>query len=110
MPLSKLETELKIRGFSEKTVSSYLFHNQKFLDFIQKPKEDVDEDDIKSYLAHLISDKKLKSASVNLAMCTLKFLYEKLLEKDIFKKIDLGEGSLLTRTSTSLVMLPKTHL
>jgi integrase/recombinase XerD len=86
--LQKLETELKLRNFSEKTISSYKFHNQKFLDFSNKQPDEITEDDIKSYLAHLISDKKLKPASVNLTMCTLRFFYEKILEKDIFKKID----------------------
>ena len=32
----KLETELKIRGFSKRTVDTYLYHNEKFLDFIKK--------------------------------------------------------------------------
>jgi len=86
--LQKLETELKLRNFSDKTISSYKFHNQKFLDFIKKQPEEISEDDIKSYLAYLISDKKLKPASVNLAMCTLRFFYEKIMEKDVFKKID----------------------
>ena len=87
MPLQKLETELKIRGFSEKTVSSYLFHNQKFLDFTKKQTEEIEEDDIKAYLAHLMSDRSLKPASINLALCTLKFFYTEILEKDIFKKV-----------------------
>jgi len=87
--LEKLETELKLKGFSDKTVSSYLFHNQKFLDFIKKDPENIKQDDIKSYLAYLISDKKLKPSSINLVLCTLKFFYGKILEKEnLFKKID----------------------
>ena len=87
MTLEKLETELKLRGFSEKTVSSYLFHNKKFLNYIKKQPEEITQDDIKSYLAYLISEKKHKPASINLALCTLKFFYNKILEKEIFKKI-----------------------
>ena len=34
--LDKLETELKIRGFSKRTVDTYLFHSKKFLDFVKK--------------------------------------------------------------------------
>jgi len=86
--LDKLETELKIRGFSQKTISAYLFHNQKFLDFIKKSPEQITGDDIKSYIAHMMSDKDYKPSSVNLALCCLRFFYEKILEKDIFKKID----------------------
>jgi integrase/recombinase XerD len=86
--LKNLETELKIRGFSQKTLSAYIFHNQKFLDFIKKKPEEITGDDIKSYIAYLMSDKSYKPSSVNLALCCLKFYYEKILEKDIFKKID----------------------
>ena len=86
--LKKLETELKLRNFSEKTISSYLFHNKKFLEFSNKQPENITQEDIKLYLANLISDKKQKPSSVNLAVCALRFLYEKIMEKDIFKKID----------------------
>lgn len=85
--LKQLETELKLKGFSDKTVSSYVFHNQKFLDYTKKQPQEVSEQDIKSYLAHLISDKKLKPSSINLAICTLKFFYIKVLDKDLFTKI-----------------------
>ena len=36
--LKKLETELKIRGFSPKTISAYKFHNEKFLEFLMMEK------------------------------------------------------------------------
>lgn len=86
--LERLETELKLRGFSEKTVDSYVFHNKKFLEFSGKNPEDITEDDIRSYMAHMISDKKQKPSSINLVLSTLKFFYGKILEKeDLFNKI-----------------------
>ncbi|MBW2996442.1 tyrosine-type recombinase/integrase [Candidatus Woesearchaeota archaeon] len=47
----------------------------------------MQEEDIKAYLAHLMADKKLKPASVNLALCSLRFFYQEILEKEIFKKV-----------------------
>jgi len=102
--LDKLETELKLKGFSQKTIKAYIFHNQKFLEFIRLQKKanfqtslgeggnqrqpaNITQADIKAYLAHLISEKKLRPSSVNLVLCALKFFYEKVLEKDIFRKI-----------------------
>jgi len=85
--LKKLETELKIRGFSQKTISAYIFHNQKFLDFTKKQPEQITKDDIKSYIAYLMSDKNYKPSSINLTLCCLRFFYEEMLEKDIFKKV-----------------------
>src|SRR3989344_3382443 len=39
--LQNLETELKIRGFSKKTIKAYLDHNQKFLAFLKQNKKDT---------------------------------------------------------------------
>lgn len=86
--LKELETELKIRGFSKKTIKSYMFHNSKFLRFINKNPQEIEGADIKSYIAHLMSEKDLKPSSINLILSTLKFFYTNILEKeDIFKSI-----------------------
>ena len=100
-----LETELKIRGFSERTIQSYKYENQRFLDFVnekrktadhqsrllqevgQRTLQDITSKDLKAYLAHLVSDKKLKPASLNLALSSLKFFYLNVLKKDIFQGI-----------------------
>lgn len=76
--LEKLETELKIRGFSAKTVRNYTSCNKKFLEFNGKGVESIGEDDIKAYMVHLM-DKGQKPASVGLAMSSLRFLYDEML-------------------------------
>jgi len=35
-PMYNLERELKIRGFSRKTINAYLHYNRKFLNFVRK--------------------------------------------------------------------------
>lgn len=85
--IDKLITELKIRGFSGATIKAYVIHNKKFLEFIRKDPEGITEDDIKSYVAYLISEKNLKPASVNLTLSSLKFMYENILKKKIFADI-----------------------
>ena len=64
-----------------------MFHNKKFLDYCNKEPENISQDDIKQYLAYLISDKKLRPSSVNLALSALRFFYLELLEKNIFAKV-----------------------
>lgn len=36
LTLKKLETEMKLRGFSKQTSKMYLFYNTKFLEYIKK--------------------------------------------------------------------------
>ncbi|MBI3036651.1 tyrosine-type recombinase/integrase [Candidatus Woesearchaeota archaeon] len=83
MGIEQLATELKLRGFSERTVKSYLFYNNKFLQFTNKEPEAVTEDDIKAYLAHLMGDKKKNAATVALVRAALKFFYDGVLKKNI---------------------------
>lgn len=85
--LKKLEIEMKLRGFSEITIKNYLRHNNLFLTFIKKEPEKINEDDVKSYLAYLLSEKKIKPASASLTLSALRFFYKEVLEKDIFAKI-----------------------
>lgn len=77
--LEKLKTELKLRGFSEKTILSYLFFNEKFLGFINKNPMDVEEEDIKQYLASIIDKKSM--STIALAVSSLRFFYESILGK-----------------------------
>ncbi len=87
--LDKLETELKIRGFSEKTVDAYLFHTRKFLEFSKKAPESVEIEDIKRYMAYLMAERKQKPASVNLAMSSIRFLFDEMMGKGLFTTIRL---------------------
>ncbi|MFH1073162.1 MAG: site-specific tyrosine recombinase/integron integrase [Nanoarchaeota archaeon] len=81
--LEDLSTELKLRGFSQKTVQTYLYHNQRFLGFAKKQPAEVTEQDIKSYLAHMLSDKGMANSSLALIKASLKFYYVDVLKKEI---------------------------
>ncbi len=83
LALKKLETEMKLRGFSKQTSKMYLFYNTKFLGYIKKPPEDVDDNDIKEYLAHKMSDHSLSNASIALIKASLKFFYTEILGKNL---------------------------
>ncbi len=84
--LKQLETELRLGRKSEKTIKNYLFFNKKFLEFIKKPINEIDVNDVKNYLASL---HKLSSATLSLAIASLRFFYEKILKRSIFKEIEV---------------------
>ncbi len=81
--LKKLETELRLRGFSMQTSKMYLFYNRKFLDFMKKSPEDIEEDDIREFLAYKMSDDSLSNASIALIKASLKFFYMDMLGKNL---------------------------
>lgn len=80
--LEKLETELKLRAFSPRTVQSYLFYNKKFLEFVKKNPEKTTEDDVKNYIAYLM-ERKISPKSIILIKASLKFFYDEVLKKNI---------------------------
>jgi len=82
--LDKLETELKIRGFSKRTIDTYLYHNKNFLAHIKKDPKDVEEDDAKKYLAYLMTELKYRPSSVNLVLSSLKFFYNEIMQNRAF--------------------------
>src|SRR3989344_7676890 len=84
--IKKLESELKIRGFSPLTVRNYTFFVQKFLDKNNKPSEELSDDDVKSYLSDMF-DTKSKN-TIMLAHASLKFFFKEVLKKE-FSQIPL---------------------
>jgi integrase/recombinase XerD len=79
--LKRLTTEIKIAKLSPYTLRNYLFFNKQLLEFINKHPEELDINDIKSYLAEKMSDK--ASISNILCLASIKFAYSTILGKDI---------------------------
>jgi len=72
--------EMKVRGFSRRTIDGYCYINSKFLQFIKKSPRDVSKSDIESYLICLY-DKNKASATRHLVCAALKFYYEDVLKR-----------------------------
>jgi integrase/recombinase XerD len=81
--LKKLETELKLRGFSRQTSRMYLFYNRKFLEYTGKSPDNIKDDDIKEFLAYKMSDHSLSNSSIALVKASLKFFYNDILGKNL---------------------------
>jgi integrase/recombinase XerD len=82
--LKKLETELRIRGFSDHTIKSYLLQNKLFLDFIKKQPYEIQEDDIKQYFAYMQKNN-ISNKTLALKKAALSFFYKEILNKDILR-------------------------
>ncbi len=79
--LKKLEVELKISKNSEYTLRNYLDCNRKFLDSVKKNPEDIDEDDVKTYLANKFNES--SSSSLIVFLSALRYSFSNILHKDI---------------------------
>ena len=80
---------------SEKTIKDYLFYLKDFLHFIYEGEnefdsseiislmQNIDKEDIDSYIVHLFEERKLKKTSVNKILSALKSLYKELEAKGL---------------------------
>jgi integrase/recombinase XerD len=79
--MHRLTTEMDLRGLSEKTKQAYLAINRDFLTFSNKEPDVVTRDDIRNYLANMISKRKQAPRSINQARSALLFFYNEVLQK-----------------------------
>ena len=79
----KMETELRARKYSPRTMRAYMHYNQALCGYLQKEPEAVTQEDIKNYLAYQEKDLKLSCSSMNLALSSFKFFYTIIMKHDI---------------------------
>ena len=76
----KLEEELRLRHYSERTVRAYVHAVRKFVEFHHRPAEQMGNEEIRSYLLNL-AERKVSRSSVIQAVCALRFFYGKVLAR-----------------------------
>jgi len=79
--LETMKVDLELKGYSLNTVEAYLRYFKQFLEFYQKPIEQLHTDEIRNYLYYLIVIKKCSHSYVNVNHSALKFLYKNTLNQ-----------------------------
>jgi site-specific recombinase XerD len=73
--LARLKLDMQLRGMSEHTQRNYRQHVVKFLEFCGKPVPELDEDDVRRFLIHLLREGKLCNATINLHSAAIRFFF-----------------------------------
>ncbi|HHY26163.1 MAG TPA: tyrosine-type recombinase/integrase [Desulfitobacterium dehalogenans] len=81
--LEAMEQQLILRGFSDKTRKVYLGHASRFFQAIKKDPRNISKDDIRSYLAAQLEERKKSHAYVSQALSSIKFLFKHILRQSI---------------------------
>ncbi len=79
--LNKLEAEIKSRGFSNRTLQSYIFHASRFLSDIKADPLTCSDNDIQGYFLHIGSF--MDPLTVNLRISAVKFFYREILGREL---------------------------
>jgi integrase/recombinase XerD len=75
--------EMKLRGLSAATIRAYTYAVQKLGSFHDRPVEKLGAQEIRAFLLHLTEEKKIAGASVNQAICAIKFFYREVLRRPV---------------------------
>jgi len=78
----RMREELRLRGYSPATAKSYVWHVEKFSKHYDNCPSLLEYEEIKRYLLWLKEEKKCSLSHFKHAVSGLKFLYEKVLEKE----------------------------
>jgi site-specific recombinase XerD len=71
----RMRVDMRLRGMADNTQDSYLRYARKFLEFCDKPAQDLDELDARRYLLYLLHETKLDNSSVNVVNGAIRFLF-----------------------------------
>jgi len=87
-----LEKELKIRNFSQRTVTAYLYYNRDLVKYCRKDPTMIAESDIKDYLWYLLDQRHVSAATARLAMNAIKFYYRGVKKRRFYFSFGLPRG------------------
>lgn len=74
--LRRMTEDIRLRGLSPNTLVSYTSHARIFLEFSgHRPVEQLDAEDIRRFLSHLIHEKKVSPTTVNVYSAAIRFLF-----------------------------------
>ena len=74
--------DMALRGFARKTQLSYVRSVARLARYYKKSPDTLSDEEIRRYFVHLTCERKLARATVTIALCGIKFLYESTLRRD----------------------------
>lgn len=84
-PIVKLKQEMKLRNFSQKTITSYLYYTNNILKYANKGPKMIRSEDVREYLVYLAKNR--SASTLNIVYSALKFYFEKILRRKFFVSI-----------------------
>ena len=84
--IQRMREELVRRNYAATTIQSYLKAVEHFGEHVKTPLDQLGPDDIRSYHAHLLGNRKLAVNTVVVHVCALRFLYIKVLKRRDMKE------------------------
>ena len=79
----RLQEDMQLAGLATRTQESYLGAARRLADHVQKDPIHITEDDLRQYFLYLRTERKLSRSTLTIALCSIKFLFERTLQRDL---------------------------
>lgn len=73
--------DMKLRGLSANTQEAYVGAVRQLAAHYRRPPDRISQEELRAYFLHLITVRKLARQSITIALCAVKFLYERTLSR-----------------------------
>jgi site-specific recombinase XerD len=73
--LQRMTEDIQMRGYSNGTLVRYIGNTEAFLNFCNRPINELTEMDVRQFLLHLLSEGKRKSSTVNVYNAAIRFFF-----------------------------------
>ena len=78
----RLQEDMQLAGLATRTQESYLGAARCLAGHVQKDPLHITEDDLRQYFLYLRTERKLSRSTLTIALCSIKFLFERTLQRD----------------------------
>lgn len=79
--INRMQEDMQLLGLSQRTQETYLYRAKKIIEYFNKPPEKITNEELRQYFLYLKNEKKYARATQTIALCGIKFLFEKTLNK-----------------------------
>ena len=73
----KMIEDMQLHSYSERTQDSYLRAVRQLTAYFNKPPDQINEEELRQYFLYLKNVKKASRSTITLALCGIKFFYER---------------------------------
>ncbi len=78
----KMIEDMQLHGFAERTQEAYLLAVRQLAKHYRKPPDQIEEEELREYFLYLKNEKHAARATCTLALCGIKFFYERTLGRE----------------------------
>ncbi|MFZ5534576.1 MAG: tyrosine-type recombinase/integrase [Patescibacteria group bacterium] len=78
----KMMEDMQLHGFAKRTQDSYLRAVRQLAEYYNKPPDQISEEELRQYYLYLKNVKKASRSTMTLALCGIKFFYERTLQRE----------------------------